>query len=49
VCRPAKPVIDQRDIELELAGAFWHEPARLELDHDVPQLFDMEVRLPRRY
>jgi hypothetical protein len=30
-----KHVIDERDVEIQLAGMFGLEPARLELDDDV--------------
>jgi hypothetical protein len=42
VLRPAELVIDECDVETELAEVLRLELPGLELDHDVPELFDVE-------
>jgi hypothetical protein len=42
VLRSAQPILDQGDIEAELAGIARVELGGLELDDDVPKLFDVE-------
>ena len=37
-----QPVVDQRHVKAKLARVFGLELARLQLDHDVPQLGDVE-------
>ena len=39
---PAEPVVDQGDIELQLAGMLGEELASLQLDHDVAQLLHVK-------
>jgi hypothetical protein len=40
--RVAKALVDGRDVEAELAGEVRLELSDLELDHDVPELWDVE-------
>jgi hypothetical protein len=42
VLRPAELVIDECDVETELAEVLRLELPGLELDHDVPELFDVK-------
>lgn len=42
VLRSAQPILDQGDVEAELAGIARVELGGLELDDDVPKLFDVE-------
>ena len=42
VLRPAQPVLDEGDIETELAGVSWIEFRGLEFDDHVPELVDVK-------
>ncbi len=42
VLRSAQPILDQRDVEAELAGITRVEPGGLEFDDHIPELFDVE-------